>query len=120
MISPYLCTDSHGENLILLVPVYSAETRPIGEIGCDDGISSLDIGTVDTFTIGRSDADSPGGMVYHPPSALRSCGLRYRSRTSRSLKSFFSLAWLDVQIEVRWYRTCVVSRVQLGLGHHKC
>ena len=80
MISPYLCTDrnryadSHRDNSISLVPVYSAEMRPIGEIGCDDGISSLD--TVDAFTIGRSDADSPAGMTGSPPPGLRGCGLR--------------------------------------------
>ena len=49
------------ENSISLVPVYSAETRPIGKIGCDDCISSLD--TVGTFTTGRSDADSPAGVT---------------------------------------------------------
>ena len=66
MISPYICTDSHRDNSISLVPVYSAETRPIGKIGCDDGIGILD--TVDTFTIGRSDADSPaGGDNINPP-----------------------------------------------------
>ena len=65
MKSPYLCTDSHRDNSVSLVPFYSAETRPIGEIGCDDGISSLD--TVDAFTIGRSDADSPAGVRTHPP-----------------------------------------------------
>ena len=59
-VSPCLCADSHRENSMSLVQVYSGETRPIGEIGCDDCISSLD--TVDTFMIGRSDADSPGGM----------------------------------------------------------
>ena len=74
MIPPYLCTDSHRDNLISLVPVYSAETRPIGEIGCDDGIGSLD--TVDAFTIGRSDADSPAWVTLSPPPGLRSCGLK--------------------------------------------
>ena len=61
-------------NLITLVPVYSAETRPIEKIGCDDCISSLDI--VDTFTIGRSDADGPAGVRTSPPPVMRSCGLR--------------------------------------------
>ena len=61
MISPYLCTDSHRDVSISLVPVYSAETRPIGEIGCDDGISSLD--TVDAFAIGRSNADTVTGPI---------------------------------------------------------
>ena len=65
MISPYLCTDSHRHNLISLVRVYSAETKLIGAIGCDDGISSLD--TVDAFTIGRSDADSPRRVRTSPP-----------------------------------------------------
>ena len=65
MISPYLCTDSHRDNLISLVLVYSAETKPIGEIGCADCISSLD--TVDAFTIGPSDADSPEGVRTSPP-----------------------------------------------------
>ena len=55
MTSPYLCTDSHRDNLIPSVPVYSAETRPIGEIGRDEGIGSLD--TVETLTMGRCDAD---------------------------------------------------------------
>ena len=59
MISPYLCTDSHGVNSISLVPVYSAETRPIEKIGCDDCLSSLD--AVDTLIIGRFDADSRSG-----------------------------------------------------------
>ena len=39
---------------ISLVPVYSAETRPIGEIGCDDCIINLD--TVDLL---RSDGPMP-------------------------------------------------------------
>ena len=65
MISAYLCTDSNRAHSISLVPVYSAETRPIGKIGCDDRISSLD--TVDTFTIGQSDADSPAGVTMSPP-----------------------------------------------------
>ena len=73
MMSPYLCTDSHRENSISLVPVYSAETRPIREIGCDDGISSVD--TVDAFTIGRSDADRPVRVRTSPPPGLNSCGL---------------------------------------------
>ena len=66
MISPYLCTDSRRDNLILLVPGYSAEPRPIGKIGCDNGISSLD--TVDAFTVERSDADadSPAGVTMSP------------------------------------------------------
>ena len=55
IVSPYLCADSHPESSISLVPVYSAETNPIGKIGCNDCIGSLD--TVDTFTTGRSDAD---------------------------------------------------------------
>ena len=59
MVSPSLCADCHRENLISLVPVYGAETKPIGKIGCDDCISSLD--TIDTFTIGWSDKDSPPG-----------------------------------------------------------
>jgi len=59
MVSPYLCTDSHRENWISLVPVQSAETRPIGKIGCDEYIGSLD--TEDTFTIGRADANSLPG-----------------------------------------------------------
>ena len=70
MISPYLCAGSHRDNS--LVPAYSAETRPTGKIGCDDCISSLD--TVDTFTIGGSDADSPAGVTMSPPPGLRSCG----------------------------------------------
>ena len=68
MIPPYLCTDSHQENLISFVPVYSAETRQIREMVCDDGICSLD--TVDAFTIGRSDADSPAGLTRSPPLVL--------------------------------------------------
>ena len=79
MVSPFLYTDSHRENLISLVPVYSAETRPIGEIGCDDGIGSLD--TVDAFTMGRCDADSPAGVTMSPPPGLRSCGLDCNSQT---------------------------------------
>ena len=71
MISPYLCTDSHRDNSISLVPVYSAETRPIREIGCDDRISSPKT----TFTIGGSDADSPAGVTMSNPPGLRSCGL---------------------------------------------
>ena len=51
---PYLCTDSHRDNSIALVPVYSADTRPIGEIGCDDCIINLD--TVDLL---RSDGPMP-------------------------------------------------------------
>ena len=88
MISPYLCTDCHRDDSISSVPVYCAATRPIGEIGCDDGISSLD--TVDTFTIGRSDADNPAGVRTSPPPRLRCCGLnrpphpaRCRDRVSR-------------------------------------
>ena len=74
MISPYLCTDSHRDNSISLGPVYGAKTRPIGEIGCDDGISSLH--TVDAFTIGRSNADTPAGVTMSPP--LRSEELRFK------------------------------------------
>ena len=73
MISPYLCTDSHRDISISLVAVYSAETRPIGEIGCDDCISNLD--TVDLL---RSDGPMPivpRGWPGHPL-PLRSCGLR--------------------------------------------
>ena len=77
MISPYLCTDSHRDNSISLVPVNSAETRPIR----DDGISSLD--TVDAFTMGRSDADSPAGVTRSPP--LRSEELRFKVRLVTTL-----------------------------------
>ena len=65
MVSPYLCTDSHREDTSLLVPVYSAETRPIGEIGCDECISSLE--TVDIFL---SDGPMPivsHGKSFNPP-----------------------------------------------------
>ena len=51
----------HGENSVCLVPVYRTETRPIGKIGCDDCIGSLD--AVDTFTIGRCDADTGTGPI---------------------------------------------------------
>ena len=80
MISPYLCTDSHSDTSISLVPVYSAETRPIGEIGSDDGISNPD--TVDTFRIGRSDANSPAGVTMSPPPGLRSCVLTLNGTSS--------------------------------------
>ena len=66
MVSPYLCTDSHRENSISVVPVYSAEMRPIGKIGCDACIGSLD--TVDIL---RSDGPmrivSGGGGTTPPP-----------------------------------------------------
>ena len=42
IVSTYLCANSHRENLISLVSVNSAETRPIGKIGCNDCVSSLD------------------------------------------------------------------------------
>ena len=64
-IFPYLCTDYHQENSISLVPVYNAETRPIGKIGRDDRISSLD--TVDSFAIGGSDADILPWREPRPP-----------------------------------------------------
>ena len=50
MASLYLRADFHRQNSISLVPVYSAETTPIGKKGWDDCIGSLD--TVNTFTIG--------------------------------------------------------------------
>ena len=82
MIPPYLCTDSHRDNSILLVPVNSADTRPIGEIGCHDGISSPD--SVDAFTIGQPDADSPAGVTLSPPPGLRSCCLRCKEAFAHS------------------------------------
>ena len=59
---------SHRDYSISLVPVYSAETRPIRGMVCDDGICSQD--TVDAFTIGRFDADSPAGLTGSPPLVL--------------------------------------------------
>ena len=76
MISPYLCTDSHRDISISLVPVYSAETRLIGEIGCDDCISNLD--TVDLLRSNDAhspDADSPVRVTLSPP---RSQELRFK------------------------------------------
>ena len=65
MISPYLCTDSHRDISISLVPVYSAETRLIGEIGCDDCISNLD--TVDLLPSYGPMPIVPGGINTPPP-----------------------------------------------------
>jgi len=72
MHCPYLCADSHRTNSISLVPGYSAEKKLIGKNGCDDCIGSLD--TVDTFMIGRSDANSPPRVTASAPPQMRSCG----------------------------------------------
>ena len=79
---PFNCTEYHRDNSISLVPVYSAEPRPIGKIGCADCISSLD--TVDTFTIGRSIANSPAGRHCRPP---RPQELRFNCALDRSVRS---------------------------------
>ena len=82
MIVPlYLSADSHPENSISLVRGYSAETRPVGKIGCDDDISCLD--TVDTFTIRRCDADSPAGVRGSP--SPRSEELQFLTNRKRTL-----------------------------------
>ena len=73
MISPYLCTDSHRDTSISLVPVYSAKTRPIGEIGCDDCISHLDI--VDLL---RSDGPMPIVSQGEDLAPLRDEELRFK------------------------------------------